>query len=162
MGDLQIREMTQEEFSSYRRRAISEYAAEHVRAGDWSAEQAERRAAKETDDLLPDGADTTGMALLVAETAGEVVGLVWVGPAPDGRAGWWIYDIEVVQAQRGRGYGRALLQAAEREAQRRGGDSIALNVFGGNDVALGLYESSGYQVASIQMRKNFAPASGPD
>jgi ribosomal protein S18 acetylase RimI-like enzyme len=151
--------MTQEEFSSYRRRAISQYAAEHVRAGTWSAEQAEQRAAKETDDVLPDGVDTGGMALLVAETAGEVVGLVWVGPAPAERPGWWIYDIEVVPAQRRRGYGRALLEAAEREAQRRGGHSIGLNVFGGNDVALGLYESSGYEVATIQMRKRLASSS---
>jgi hypothetical protein len=47
------------------------------------------------------------------------------------------------------------------EAQRQGGESIGLNVFGGNDVALGLYELSGYQMASIQMRKNFAPSSSP-
>jgi ribosomal protein S18 acetylase RimI-like enzyme len=149
--------MTQEEFSSYRRRAISSYAAELVRAGAYTAEQAEQQAAKETDSSLPDGAATVGTALLVGEADGEVVGLVWVGPAPAGRAGWWIYDIEVVPEQRGRGYGRSLLEAAEREAQRRGGDSIGLNVFGGNDVALGLYESSGYQVAAMQMHKRLAP-----
>ena len=162
MGELQTRAMTQEEFSNFRRRAIMEYAAEHVRAGDWSAEDAEQRAAKETDDLLPQGADTGGMVLLVGEIAGEVVGVVWVGRAPGDRAGWWVYDIEVVSAQRGSGYGRALLVAAEREAQRRGGRSIGLNVFAGNDVARGLYESSGYAVASIQMRKRFASASGLD
>jgi ribosomal protein S18 acetylase RimI-like enzyme len=153
VGPVKIRAMTQEEFSRYRRGTISEYAAGQVRAGTWSAEQAEQRAAKQTDDLLPDGAETEGMALLVAETSGEVVGMVWAGPAPEERAGWWIYDIEVVPAQRGRGYGRALLRAAEREAQRRGVDSIGLNVFGGNAVALGLYESSGYQVAAIRMHK---------
>jgi hypothetical protein len=86
VGDLQIRAMTQEEFSSYRRRAISQYAAELARAGAFSPEDAEQQAAKETDDSLPDGADTRGTALLVAESAGEVVGVVWVGPAP-GRAG---------------------------------------------------------------------------
>jgi ribosomal protein S18 acetylase RimI-like enzyme len=153
--------MTRAEFACYRRRAISRYAAELVRAGTWNEEQAEQRAEKATDDSLPEGADTGGMALLVAETAGEVVGLVWVGRAPAERPGWWIYDIEVVPAQRGRGFGRALLEAAEREAQRHGGVSIGLNVFGGNDVALGLYESSGYQVAAIQMQKRFAASSGP-
>jgi ribosomal protein S18 acetylase RimI-like enzyme len=159
VGDLHIRAMTQDEFGSYRQRAISHYAGELVRAGASTAEQAEQQATKETDDSLPDGADTSGVALLVAEIAGEVVGLVWVGPAPTGRAGWWIYDIEVLPAQRGRGYGRALLEAAEREARRRGGDSIGLNVFGGNDVALSMYESSGYQVAAIQMQKRFASSS---
>jgi ribosomal protein S18 acetylase RimI-like enzyme len=96
------------------------------------------------------------MVLLVAEADGEAVGILWLGPAPSPRTGWWIYDIHVVAAQRRRGYGRALLEAAEREAQRRGADSIALNVFGGNDAARRLYESSGYDVAAIVMRKHCA------
>jgi ribosomal protein S18 acetylase RimI-like enzyme len=156
VADLQIRAMTPDEFDRYRRRAIREYAAEHVRAGDWSQEAAERRAERETDDLLPDGVDTAGMALLVAEAEGELVGIVWLGRAPRQQVGWWIYDIEVIAAQRRRGYGRALLEAAEREAQSRGADAIGLNVFGGNDAARQLYESSGYQVTSIQMRKSLA------
>jgi ribosomal protein S18 acetylase RimI-like enzyme len=155
VADLEIRAMTQEEFRPYRQRAIGEYAAENVRAGNWNPEEAEQRAARETDELLPDGVETAGMVLLVGETASGVAGLVWAGPASADRSGWWIYDIEVVPAQRGRGYGRALLEAAEREAQRRGAESIGLNVFGGNDAARGLYESSGYEVSATQMRKRF-------
>jgi ribosomal protein S18 acetylase RimI-like enzyme len=154
--------MTQKEFSSYRRRTISHYAAELARTGASTAEEAEQRAAKESDQFLPDGLDTAGMALLVGETGGEAVGLVWVGPAPAGRAGWWVYDIEVVPDRRGQGYGRALLEAAERHAQHRGAESIGLDVFGGNDVALGLYESSRYDVAATRMLKRFASSSGPD
>ena len=153
--DLQIREMTQEEVRVFRQRAISEYAAEHIRAGDWNPEEAEQRSAQEIDGLLPDGAETAGMVLLLGETAGGAVGLVWVGPAPAGRPGWWIYDIEVFAAQRGRGHGRALLEAAEREARRRGAESIGLNMFGANDAARGLYESSGFEVAATYMRKRF-------
>ena len=84
------------------------------------------------------------------------MGLVWVGPAPQQRAGWWIYDIEVVDDQRGRGYGRALLGAAEREVLVRDGDSIRLNVFGAN-AAAGLIESTGYEVAALLMRKRLTP-----
>jgi ribosomal protein S18 acetylase RimI-like enzyme len=148
--------MTQEEFDVYRRRSVREYAAAHVHAGDWSSEQAEQRAEKETDDLLPGGVETPGMVFLVGETAGGMVGVVWVGIAPQPRPGWWIYDIEVVREQRGRGYGRALLEAAEGEVRRRGGDSVGLNVFGGNAAACGLYESSGYHVTSMQMRKSLS------
>jgi hypothetical protein len=42
----------------------------------------------------------------------------------------WIFDIDVAPEHRGRGYGRALLQAAEREVEQRGVKSIGLNVFG--------------------------------
>jgi ribosomal protein S18 acetylase RimI-like enzyme len=96
------------------------------------------------------------MVLLAAEADGELVGLVWVGRAPGERGGWWIYDIDVVPDQRRRGYGRALLEAAEHAALERGADSVGMNVFGGNDAARRLYESSGYDVAAIFMRKPLA------
>ena len=108
-----------------------------MRVGNWSAEDAKERAEKETDELLPKGVDTPEMILFVAEAAGAIVGLAWVGRAPPQRAGWWIYDIEVVDDQRGREYGRALLEAAERGSLVRDGDSIGLNVFGANAVARG-------------------------
>ena len=80
------------------------------------------------------------------------MGVVWV--ALDRRPGEaWIYDIEVNAEQRGKGYGRALLQAAEEEAARHGSKAIGLNVFGTNTVARQLYESSGYQITALNMRK---------
>jgi ribosomal protein S18 acetylase RimI-like enzyme len=43
---------------------------------------------------------------------------------------------------------------AEEEARRRGLMRMALNVFGGNDVARNLYRSLGYVETSVQMAKN--------
>jgi ribosomal protein S18 acetylase RimI-like enzyme len=150
--------MTPTEFDEFRRRAIKEYAAEHIRAGDWNADVAEELAAKETDALLPQGVDSPGMLLLVAETdAAEVVGIVWVALERADNAGAWIFDIEVDPAHRGQGYGRALLRAAESEVRQRGGKSIGLNVFGANTAARRLYESSGYEIASLHMRKLLTP-----
>jgi ribosomal protein S18 acetylase RimI-like enzyme len=154
MDQLQLRPMAAEEFGAYRARLVPAYAAEHVRAGHWAADQAETLAAGQVDDLLPAGPDSPGMLLLVASTpGGEPVGLVWVAldrPRP-GEA--WIYDIEVDSGHRGQGYGRALLQAAEQEAARHGSKAIGLNVFGTNTVARRLYETSGYQVTAMNMRK---------
>jgi ribosomal protein S18 acetylase RimI-like enzyme len=153
MDRLQLRSMTVAEFETYRARLVPEYAAEHVRAGNWTADQAETLAARQIDDLLPAGLDSPGMLLLVASTSGgEPVGVVWV--ALDRRPGEaWIYDIEVNQEHRGQGYGRALLQAAEQEAAKHGSQAISLNVFGPNTVARQLYESSGYQITALNMRK---------
>lgn len=161
MDEVEVRRMTAVEFDAFRARAIRGYAAEHVRAGDWSPDRAEELASKETDALLPEGVETPGMLLLVAETGDVgVIGIVWVALERDGSKGAWIYDIEVVPEQRGRGYGRTLLRAAEREVERRGGRSIGLNVFGGNAVARHLYESSGYEVTSLHMRKQLGLARG--
>jgi len=161
VGHLSVRPMMPAEFEAIRSRMIREYAAEHVRAGDWSAEDAEARAAAQTDELLPNGVDTADMFMLTAQTSdGQDVGHVWVGlkrPSGSGQ-GAWIYNIEIDPNQRGKGYGRALLKAAEQETARRGVTTIGLNVFGPNAVARNLYESAGYEVASLQMKKEIEPA----
>jgi GNAT superfamily N-acetyltransferase len=63
----------------------------------------------------------------------------------------FLYDIEVDEPHRGKGYGRALLTAAEEAARSRGVSALELNVFGGNATSIGLYESAGYIVVQ-QMR----------
>ena len=86
---------------------------------------------------------------------GEVVGWVWLclkSPRGD-RAFAWIYDIEVVAEYRSKGYGRALLAAAEEELRLRDIPAVALNVFGPNVVAQRLYATSGYELMSQQLRK---------
>ena len=154
MEQLVLRVMTTAEFDAYRARLIPEYAEDHVRAGDWSAEQAEGLAARQIDELLPAGPGTPGMLVLSAETAdGGPLGLVWVGLDYPRSGDAWVYDIEIVPQHRGEGYGRALLQAAEQECARRGATAIGLNVFGANTAARSLYESSGYEVTAVTMRK---------
>ena len=69
MGDLRVRPMTPSEFGPFRDRLVREYAADHVRAGNWNEQEAEALAAKQTDALVPQGVDTPGQLLLVAETA---------------------------------------------------------------------------------------------
>jgi len=154
MDQLQLRSMTVAEFEAFRARLVPDYAAAHVRAGDWAADQAETLAARQIDDLLPAGPDSPGMLLLVASSAGgEPVGLVWVALDRPRAGEAWIYDIQVYPEHRGKGYGRALLEAAEQEAARHGSQAIGLNVFGPNAVARRLYESSGYQITAMNMRK---------
>jgi ribosomal protein S18 acetylase RimI-like enzyme len=100
------------------------------------------------------------MLLLSAEApGGEPVGTVWVALDRPLRGVAWIYDIAINPEHRGKGYGRALLQAAERESAKQGAKAIGLNVFGTNTIARSLYESSGYQVTATQMRKELGEPS---
>lgn len=74
------------------------------------------------------------------------VGILWLGMrVRDGRPHAFVLDIEVDTAERRKGYGRALMHAAEREARRLGADSIGLHVFGFNTGAIDLYEQLGYR-----------------
>ena len=85
----------------------------------------------------------------------EAVGWLWLavpGPDPD-RLMAWVYNIEVDPAFRGRGYGRAAMILAEGEARSHGMTSLGLNVHGQNTVARSLYDSLGYDVTALQMKK---------
>lgn len=154
MNNLSVRPMMSAEFEAFRDRLVREYAAKHVRAGNWTEQEAQARSAEQTAELLPQGVETPGMLLLMAETpGGEPVGHVWLGLERRHGPGAWIYSIEIAQDQRGKGYGRALLRLAEQETARRGVGAIGLNVFGPNTVARNLYESAGYETVSLQMHK---------
>src|SRR5436309_274134 len=97
--------------------------------------------------------------LLVALTS-QVVGWLLVAGAAgrlsstdNGRDAGWVYEMLVDAGERNKGYGRAIMRAAEEEVIRRGVTRMALNVFTGNTAAFQLYESLGYRVAAQQMVK---------
>ena len=64
----------------------------------------------------------------------------------DGRAG--IYAFGVSQDERGKGYGRAILQQTMEIARADGYPRIYLEVDDDNTVARRLYESSGFQTTT--------------
>lgn len=159
MAELHLRPMTEAEFDEYRRHTISNYADSHVASGSWSKDEAEERAAADAAKLLPAGLATEDMLFYMAEAEdGEVVGWVWLClRSPRGDRGFaWIYDIEVVANQRGKGYGRVLLAAAEAELRLRDVSTVGLQVFGPNVVAQRLYASAGYELMSQQLRKELS------
>ena len=159
MSELRLRPMTEAELEAYLRDAVSSYADAHVAAGSWAADRAGERSAAEFERLLPEGLATDDMLLYMAEAGdGDVVGWVWLClKTPRGEEEFaWTYDIEVVADQRGKGYGRALLAAAEAELRLRAVPAVGLNVFGHNVVAQRLYASAGYELMSQQFRKDLS------
>ena len=147
--------MSVEAWEHWRAGAVRSYAKDKVRVGAWSADEAEERSEREFAQLLPDGLATPGHDLRsIVNEAGKVVGALWFGPLNEiGRGMCFIWDIEVVEAARGHGYGRAALAALEPIARDLGYDAIGLHVFGDNEIARGLYRSSGYVETDVSMRK---------
>jgi ribosomal protein S18 acetylase RimI-like enzyme len=148
--------MTREEHADYVGRAVEGYAEAMVRAGRIDADNAHDLSVASFERIMPDGYDTVGQVLLVAEDAatGERVGILWFGPSADDEHRAWIYDIEVDEARRGQGWGRATMAAFEPAARERGFTSAGLNVYGDNVVARRLYETMGYTETSRQMAKS--------
>ena len=96
--------------------------------------------------------------VLVAECEGRVVGYAYAGMedtdymALRGPAGA-LYDIIVDPAFRGRGIGRALLDAALAELKRRGAPRAVLSTAQGNDTAQRLFERAGFRRTMIEMTR---------
>jgi ribosomal protein S18 acetylase RimI-like enzyme len=106
---------------------------------------------------LPDGEpffdEKTGPAdVLVAVVDGEVAGYLRLAKASRFVSSDHVLTINGVAvdpAKQRRGVGRALIDAAIAEAQRRGARRLTLRVFSPNTAARRLYESAGFEVEGI-------------
>jgi GNAT superfamily N-acetyltransferase len=79
---------------------------------------------------------------LVAEVAGEVVGMTVYGPHDDGLVLWKLY---VLPGHHGRGIGHQLLEAAIERALELGHARLSVSVVDGNDRAMRFYERHGFR-----------------
>ncbi|HEY6962596.1 MAG TPA: GNAT family N-acetyltransferase [Gaiellaceae bacterium] len=150
----EVRPMRPDEYEAFLERSRRTYAEDMVRAGI-SVEAAKTKSERDHLALLPDGVETKDHYLYTVEDDGVPAGFLWLADRP-GEFGrnFFVYGIEIGESHRGRGLGRAAMEFAEEEARRLGIPKIALNVFGGNDVAHALYRSLGYLDTAIYMEKS--------
>ena len=147
-----IRPMDEAAIGQWLDRARAAYVADLIASGIGQA-AASRTAAEQEAAAFPDGRPANGHVLFDVVVDGDEVGHLWIGPrAPDDDDHWWVWDIEIDEAWRGRGVGRAAMELAEREARGRRCIEIGLTVIADNP-ARRLYESLGYREASVRMRK---------
>jgi ribosomal protein S18 acetylase RimI-like enzyme len=154
-AELALRPMTRAEFDEWLPRQVAGYAALIAASGAMPAQAAREKAERDTARYFGNRAATPGQ-LVFRIMAGEAsVGWLWLGvpgPDPDPLMAW-VFEIEIEAAFRGRGYGRTAMRLAEDEARARGMTSLGLNVHGQNLVARSLYDSLGYEVTAMQMKK---------
>jgi GNAT superfamily N-acetyltransferase len=152
---VELRPMRDDEFAAWLPLMSERYAAEMVEEAGVPEEHAAVKAATEVEQLFPGGAPSDQQLVYVIEADGEPAGVLWLCQRDEAFGGpcLFVYDVEIDERHRGRGYGRAAMEFAEDEAGRLGVDRIALNVFGGNEVARGLYRSLGYEENAVAMSK---------
>jgi ribosomal protein S18 acetylase RimI-like enzyme len=151
---LQLRPLREDEFEAWYPATRDAYAEDMIRNGGLASERATAKAAEDMERLFPDHAPAPDQLVYVLEVDGEEVGNLWVSARTEGfQPGLFIYDINVDERHRGRGYGKAAMRLAEEEARRLGLDTISLNVFGDNTVARNLYRSLGYRENAVAMSK---------
>ncbi len=148
-----LRPMTVAEYEAWIPGSIAAYAAEHAAAGSMPADKAQELARKQFDELLPQGLETPKHHLLFGTEDGERVGVLWLNIPPSAEGPAYVFDVEVDSDKRGRGYGRAIMTAAESFSRDHGAEALRLHVFGSNTVARSLYESLGFETTNVMMSK---------
>jgi RimJ/RimL family protein N-acetyltransferase len=158
--NVRLVELDDAPYREYRKHLVRDYAADKVHVGAWSKSEAESRAARDVDGLLPEGHATQGHFLYSVrdDAAGAEVGTVWFAlrDAGVGRS-VWIYDILINENFRRKGYASRTLELIEARAKDLGARSVDLHVFGHNHGAQALYKKTGYNVTSITMAKAVQP-----
>ena len=145
-----LRLLREDEYAGWDAAHRAEYARGLIAHVGMSPDDAEAKVERDVAGVLPDGLATPGTRIWAVEDDGRAVGTVFLGIRD---AGAWLYDITIAEAERGRGYGRAAMTALEDEVRSLGHSTIGLNVWGGNEVARGLYRSLGWVEESVHMRK---------
>jgi ribosomal protein S18 acetylase RimI-like enzyme len=150
-----LRPLRPDEYDAFMAASKAGYARGIEEHGGQTAEAAAAKADADMAAVLPHGPETPGHAIFVVEADGRPVGRLWLAERESGgRRTVFIYDITIEPQHQGRGYGRRAMRLAEDETRARGLARIELHVFGGNDVARGLYRSLGYVETSVQMGRD--------
>jgi ribosomal protein S18 acetylase RimI-like enzyme len=150
-----IRRLRDDEYDAWYEASVRGYARSMIDDGGIDEERANEKAHSDFAQIFTARLDTPGQLVFVVEEGGEPAGWLWLAERHNPMSGrhLFVYEVHVDDARRGRGLGRAAMQFAEEEAKRRGLSKIELNVFGGNDVARGLYRSLGYHETAVYMVK---------
>lgn len=145
-----LRALREDEYEAWDAEHRAEYARGLIGHVGMSPEGAAAKVERDLAYVLPDGFSTPDTRIWAVEADGRRVGTIFLG-FRDGGA--WLYDITIDESERGRGYGRAAMVALESEVRALGHDTVALNVWGANEVARALYRSLGWAEESVHMRK---------
>jgi ribosomal protein S18 acetylase RimI-like enzyme len=154
-AELWLRPAAQEEFEQWLPRQEAAYARQIAESGSMPAAAAAEKARSDIARRFSSGPGSPGQVLFRLMAGEQPAGWLWLNVPAIGADPLmaWVNYVEVDPEYRGRGYGRAAMLLAEREARTRGMTSLGLNVHGQNTSARSLYESLGYQVMTQQMRK---------
>ena len=147
---------TEVDFHAWLVQAIPAFALTNVQDGRWSLAESLAKSQEAHVALLPQGLATPDQFFmhLQDDASDERVGSMWWSESDKGgRRGAYVYNIEIDESARRRGFARAAFAELERVARGHGVQQIGLHVFGHNTGARRLYDELGFEPTSITLRK---------
>lgn len=155
--------MTDADYANFLAKKIPDYAQSKVEAGAWPPEDALRLSQEAHQRLLPDGLATKDNYLysILDATSRANVGILWFAVVRNEGAPYlFIFQFEIGEAFRRKGYGTQAFRELENKAVELGLNKLALHVFGNNEPAIQLYKKLGYVVTDINMAKELNTSQG--
>lgn len=151
---IKLQPMTEDDFKEYLDKALIKYANEKVKAGNWTESEALERSKKDYSDILPQGIYTPNQYFYtILNEENTKVGFIWFAVLANQPEWYFIYDFEVYEAFRRRGYATQALDELEIIARSHGITMIELHVFGSNTAARELYKKVGFVESNVMMTK---------
>ena len=147
---------TELDFHAWLTQAIPAFALTNVEDGRWTLAESIEKSREAHAALLPQGRQTLGQFFVRLQDAdsGEEVGTLWWAEAQKaGVLEAYVYNVEIEEHARRRGYAQAAFLELERVVRERGVHHVSLHVFGHNHGARRLYEALGFEPTSITLRK---------
>jgi ribosomal protein S18 acetylase RimI-like enzyme len=148
--------LSEKEFSEYLENAVSAYAADKVKAGNFPAKKALELSRQGYEKSLPDGVNTKDNHLfsIFDEEKKEKIGIIWIKlNTEEGNRNIWLHDFLIFEKFRRQGFGKKSMELLEETTKELGFNKILLHVFGHNEPAISLYKKMGFQTTNINMAK---------
>lgn len=147
-AEVELREMSDEDFEIYRQLSFRNFVRESARA------------ARKSEELILKAlgqAPTTRSAndlWFIAHSADGPQGFMWVQLRPDDGNSAFGYDIFVNEEARSRGIGRAMMKQGTAILKSRGVSKLNICVFEDNAIAHKLYASLGFKETAYNAERN--------
>lgn len=152
---IELRPMTKEDYDFWSLRSRMNYAQSKMKSYGMPREEAVKAANAEFERHLPEGKESKDNFLYAAHAENSRVGFLWLQVrGQNSRRFAYVCDIVVEPDQRGKGYGKEIMIAAEEAAKQMGLAKVGLHVFGNNEPAIALYRSLGYVTTDLNMEKS--------
>ena len=145
--EVQLREMSEEEFKIFFEYSINDYVNDLIKASAITMDEALAEAKREFAEMLPNGVSTQDNVLRIIVDAAEekAVGIIWyLFEMTDGIKQVFLSDFIIKEEERRKGYASAALAEMEQDARRNGCAESIIYVWKHNLPGINLYTKCGY------------------
>lgn len=145
--EVQLREMSKDEFKIFFENSIFDYANDLMKSSNITMDEVRIQAQGEFEEMLPNGLETKDNVLRIIVDVAEqkTVGIIWyLFEMTDDIKQVFLSDFIIKEEERRKGYASAALIEMERDARKNGCVESIIYIWKHNPSGINLYTKCGY------------------